>query len=295
MDISLFTNEKERVVTSRRVLYTASSFAKTALMYLQEIGTLTAKKVHTSKRSNLDSYLFIMVCGGRGSISYDNGKYELEAGDCVFIDCRKPYSHTTSEKELWTLKWIHFNGNSMPPVYEKYLSRGGLPVIRGVGEDTLEKLKDIHNTLFDTASGNEYVRDMSINEGLSGLLTLLMELAWNPDAKSKGRTGKDLLSLRIYLEEHFTEKISLEELSEKFYINKFYLTRIFKEQYGVSVNTYLQQLRITRAKQLLRFTDSSLEEIGLKCGIGEPNYFSRVFKKIEGISPSRYRDEWRDR
>jgi transcriptional regulator GlxA family with amidase domain len=73
------------------------------------------------------------------------------------------------------------------------------------------------------------------------------------------------------------------------------MTRIFKEQFGGSINTYLQQIRITQAKQLLWFTDQTVDEIGLLCGIGEPNYFSRVFRQVEGVAPSEYRRRWRNK
>jgi transcriptional regulator GlxA family with amidase domain len=67
---------------------------------------------------------------------------------------------------------------------------------------------------------------------------------------------------------------------------------VFKEQYGQTINAYLLGLRITKAKQLLRFTEKSVEEIGLECGLGALHYFSRVFKEIEGMAPSRYREQW---
>ena len=95
-----------------------------------------------------------------------------------------------------------------------------------------------------------------------------------------------------YIVGHCTERISLEDLAGRFYINKFYLTRIFREQFGVSINAYLLSLRITHAKQLLRFTDFSIEKIGIQCGMKDANYFSRMFKKVEGISPGEYRRQW---
>ena len=95
-----------------------------------------------------------------------------------------------------------------------------------------------------------------------------------------------------YIVEHCTERISLEDLAGRFYINKFYLTRIFREQFGVSINAYLLSLRITHAKQLLRFTDFSIEKIGIQSGMKDANYFSRMFKKVEGISPGEYRRQW---
>ena len=64
------------------------------------------------------------------------------------------------------------------------------------------------------------------------------------------------------------------------------------EQYGMSINAYLTSLRITHAKQLLRFTDKTVEEIGLECGLGALHYFSRVFKEVEGVAPSVYRSQW---
>ena len=86
--------------------------------------------------------------------------------------------------------------------------------------------------------------------------------------------------------------MTLDDLSQRFYINKYYLTKLFKQTYGVTVNSYLLQIRITRAKQLLRFTDLSVEMIGEKWGISDPNYFNRAFKKIVGLTPRRYRMMW---
>ena len=62
--------------------------------------------------------------------------------------------------------------------------------------------------------------------------------------------------------------------------------------YGVTLTGYLQQVRITHAKMLLRFSDKKIEAIGLECGFGELTYFSRVFKKVEGVSPREYRRLW---
>ena len=77
-----------------------------------------------------------------------------------------------------------------------------------------------------------------------------------------------------------------------FIVNKFYLSKIFKETYGTTVNNYLISKRITRAKQLLRFTDMTVDEIGVGVGMGDANYFSRMFRKVEGISPREYRKQW---
>ena len=81
---------------------------------------------------------------------------------------------------------------------------------------------------------------------------------------------QNLDPIRNYLDKHYTEKVSLDALADQFFISKFYLTRVFKEQYGVSINTYVLNLLITKAKQMLRFTDKKLEDIGYQCGLGAP-------------------------
>ena len=98
--------------------------------------------------------------------------------------------------------------------------------------------------------------------------------------------------MKEYLDSHFDEKITLDDLSSHFFINKYYLSKTFKEQYGMSINAYLLNVRITKAKQLLRFTDKTVEEIGFECGLGAAHYFSSKFKEVEGVPPSVYREQW---
>ena len=133
---------------------------------------------------------------------------------------------------------------------------------------------------------------MRINEKLGTLLTLLMEQSWHPETVTVSRKRMELAAVKEYLDEHYTEKLTLDDLAEKFFINKFYLSKIFKEAYGTTVNNYLISKRITRAKQLLRFTDMTVDEVGVAVGMGDANYFSRMFRKVEGSSPREYRKQW---
>lgn len=286
MNPSLFHGN---LVNSNRIIYTPSPFAKDCLLYLQETGQLHAEQPHVSSRSNLLSYLFFIVLEGDGSLTYDGQEYILHKGDCVFLDCRKLYSHCSSEN-LWSLSWVHFYGLSMHSIYEKYLQRGGLICFPAQQIIDYQKLLD---ELFAIASSNSYVKDMEINEKLSALLTALMKEGWHPDNSRSHRSGKrNLTEIKDYIDIHYTQKITLDELAGRFFINKFYLSRLFKEQFGVSVNNYLLQVRTTQAKQLLRFSALSIEQIGQKCGMDDTNYFSRMFKKMEGITPGEYRRRW---
>lgn len=286
MESSLFHDD---LVTSNRIIYTPSLFARANLLHLQEIGILHARKPHCSKRENLASYLFFLVLDGSGTLEYQGKSYPLSQGDCVFIDCKKPYAHYTSE-DLWKLQWIHFFGPNMMGIYEKYMERGGLPCFH---PRELSAYTHLLDEMQNIAASPSYIKDMKIYEKITSLLTVLMEESWNPKQQFHvSAKRRNLQDIKEYLEEHYAEKITLDMLAERFYINKYYLTRIFKEQFGVSINNYLLQVRITRAKQLLRFSEYSIEKIGQQCGMNDANYFSRMFKKMEGIAPGEYRKQW---
>ena len=277
-------------VKSKRIIYTPSNFAKINLLHLQEVGELTAIKPHVNSREGLNSFLFFVVTDGKGKLVYDNEEYLLNDGDCVFIDCRRMYSHSSSDENLWSLKWVHFYGANLNGIYEKYAERGGMPTFSPEYTSYFSKVLD---EIFNIAESEDYIRDMRINEKLTSLLTLIMAESWHPEHTARiGAKKQSLQNIKKYLEEHYTEKICLDDIAEKFYINKFYLTRVFKEQFGITLLSYLDQVRITHAKQLLRFSELTVEEVGRKVGIEEAAYFNRVFKKVEGITPGEYRRMW---
>ncbi len=275
--------------SATRLIYTPSSFAKANLIHLQETGRLKALKPHKNSRKGLSSYLFFLVLEGEGALDFEGKHYALSKGDCAFIDCHKAYSHATANP-LWSLQWVHFYGPNLGAIYEKYVQRGGLPCFTPDGPARYEVLL---TQIYEIAVSPSYLKDMQLFEKLTSLLTFLMEESWHPEHSGQEGTGKrNLQDVKEYLDDHFQDKISLDVLAELFYINKFYLSRCFKEQFGLTINSYLTQVRITHAKQLLRFTDQSIEEIGNLCGIGDPNYFARLFRQIEGLSPGEFRRSW---
>ncbi|MCD7806410.1 MAG: AraC family transcriptional regulator [Lachnospiraceae bacterium] len=286
MDAALFTNS---LVQSSRIIYTPSLFARSNLLYIQEIGSLKAISPHTSGRLGLSSYLFFIVLEGTGELTYNGKHYSLSAGDCVFINCKNPYTQGSSEN-LWSLKWCHFYGPNLTGIYNKYVERGGYPAFHAGNPSAYERLLD---ELYDCAASDAYTRDMRIYDRLSSLTALLMEESWHPDTKTGASRGRNMLEIKDYIDANYREKLSLEQLADLFFISKHYLARRFKEQCGTSVASYIQQVRITHAKSLLRFSDQTIEKIGEECGIADPNYFARMFKKLEGVSPGEYRKLWK--
>lgn len=289
-------------VLSTRIIYTPSSFARSALIHLQETGTLQAVRPHKSERSGLSSCLFFIVRSGTGDLVYDGVKYRLQAGDCVFIDCRKAYSHETGRTDgngggdgaLWSLSWCHFYGPNMNAIYRKYQERGGRAVFQ---TKQLETYQRVLSELYQLAGSVDYVRDMRIHEKLSSLLILLMEDAWSENSGNSKKMDSQsaaagIQQVKEYLDENFINKITLEELASRFFINKYYLLELFKERYGITIHAYLNQVRITYVKQQLRFTDKTIEELAAELHVGAA-YLSRLFKQIEGIPPSAFRKAWK--
>ena len=89
--------------------------------------------------------------------------------------------------------------------------------------------------------------------------------------------------------EHYMEDISLTSLSVKYNISMGHLSKLIKEQLSVNFSDYIASLRIQRAKELLRDDSLSIQEISEIVGYNDYFYFTKVFKKVEGISPSKYR------
>ncbi|MBW3078690.1 AraC family transcriptional regulator [Bifidobacterium simiiventris] len=271
-----------------RLLYTPTRFARTSLLHVQEVGELTAVSSHVSSRDHLGSFLCFVVLRGSGILRYEGVAYDLHAGDVAFVDCRKPYAHETGT-DLWTLKWCHFQGPSMSAIYAKYRERGGRPVFRPQSANRIEAVLDDLRAL---VSSDDYIRDMRINEKLGTLLTFIMEESWNPPDSRLIKKQVELCDVRDWLNDHFTERITLDSLAARFFVNKYYLSRIFKESFGMTITDYVRYKRATEAKRLLRFTDLGIDEIAAEVGVHDANYFSRMFRKIEGMSPRDYRAKW---
>lgn len=90
---------------------------------------------------------------------------------------------------------------------------------------------------------------------------------------------------------NYAEHLDLTTLADMVYLSPAYLSRIFKAETGSTINQYLNRVRITKAKELLHNRQLKLIDISLLVGYEDQSYFTRVFRKITGISPSEYRNK----
>ena len=94
-----------------------------------------------------------------------------------------------------------------------------------------------------------------------------------------------------YIQEHYTEKITLAMLAQEFHLSEKYISWYFKEHFSISFMQYVSHLRLTKAIDLLLTTEHSVTEVALSCGYPSVNFFIRNFKEIYGLTPLQYRKQ----
>ncbi|RPF54018.1 response regulator transcription factor [Aquisalibacillus elongatus] len=93
-----------------------------------------------------------------------------------------------------------------------------------------------------------------------------------------------------YIEENYHERRSLSDIALAVNKSKFYISHLFKQETGQTISEYLQKVRTDQAKQLLKDTDKSIQEVGYQVGFDDQSYFSRIFKKWEGQTPNQFKN-----
>lgn len=118
----------------------------------------------------------------------------------------------------------------------------------------------------------------------------LLEAARNVTEKKREQNNTVVGKAKKYIRQHFKRDLSLEEVAKYVDISPYYFSKLFKEEEGENFIDYLTSLRIDRAKVLLLETEESMKEVCAEVGYSDPNYFSRIFKKVVGYTPTEYRE-----
>ena len=133
------------------------------------------------------------------------------------------------------------------------------------------------------------------SESMADLNSLLEDVSEKMVQKVNNYNNKSLkLILRKaidYIHEHYNEPVTLNEVAENIYVSTFYISRMFKKELGKSFVDYLNDVRIEKAKELLRDVKYKTYEVAELVGIADAHYFSKLFKKYSGMTPSEYREQ----
>ena len=207
----------EGVTKSDRMLHTPGTFARKNLLYVQEAGVLQSLTPHICKRENLDSYLILEVEKGRGTVTTEGIVYELQKGDCIWIDCRTAFEHISSEDKPWQLAWIHFNGCGAKAFYELFRERNQ-SVVFAPAENV--SVADDIRALLEMIKRNESELQMH------ALLTKLI-VACISRTNDKDR----MEDIREYVNENYRNQELITVLSEKFHMQQEEVNDAFQKNY----------------------------------------------------------------
>ena len=253
------------------------------MMFVQCAGQYIATdKYVLNERSNLHSYLIMYTVDGTGILEYKGQKYALTKGNCVLLNCEEKHNYWTAPGCEWNIKWLHFAGSEIT---------GYLNIIfDNWGVFTLEKCDEMIDDIYRLTKNGDM---LSLIDASTRLIGACSQIAISL-LKSNNNIGIQqsplVKSAKSYIDEHFTEKLTLDALCETLGASKFYLSHLFKEQTGKGPYEYLIEVRLKFAKSLLRSTTESINKIAELCGFSSSSHFIKIFKQQEGITPLKFRE-----
>ncbi len=123
-------------------------------------------------------------------------------------------------------------------------------------------------------------------------LCLRLSRYYRTDADSMAQEVLKLADAAAYIEHHYTETITLSQLSETSGYSERQLLRLFRDTFGQTPQNYIAGLRMKKAQKLLRSGGMPIGEVAWRCGYDDQNYFSRCFRQFSGMTPTAYRKTW---
>ena len=210
----------------------------------------------------------------RGTLRYeiDGTEILLTPGDALFV---AQGSRRIRDKSAEDIEHFVFNFQCEQPV--------PLPtVMRNVISGEIFSVLGAYDAINKTSRHEHRAKNELL---LQCLLLILQERAVSQKQHPLTRT------ILAHIHSHFSEKITLQQIGELTFFSPIYCDTVFKNDTGVSIIEYLLSLRIENAKQLLSEEELTVKEIAESVGFQDHNYFSRVFKKRVGLSPTEYRQK----
>lgn len=156
-----------------------------------------------------------------------------------------------------------------------------------------EYIPECYDEVFQIIS-KEICEKKSIIEkvgGVAHLFSCLESKLTDAPTEKTGKTDKIIQQIIAWTEKHFTETFTIDHVAEKMFLSKYYFCHYFKKYTGKTYIDYVHELRISRAILMMR-QGCFLTECCFACGFNDLSYFTRVFKKMTGYTPSRYRKEF---
>jgi AraC-like DNA-binding protein len=270
--------------------YTPSFLARSAFFYLQSMGYFCCNPDYYTKREGYISYLLIYTLDGKGYASYRDREYQLSKGQVLLMDCFDYQEYRTDAKELWEFKWIHFNGSSSREYYKIIYENHGPVIDMGDNKSIQEYIDQIYQLL----CGDDRQFEIKVSCIVVQMLTDI--LLTTPGSKSgmlDDNSRSNMEGVIELIDKYYDSNVSLDDMASAANLSKYHFLRSFKKATGYSPYEYLVKFRINKAKSMLESTSDTVEQIALKVGFDSTSNFIGTFKRLEQITPLRYRKYWK--
>ncbi|OMF38672.1 AraC family transcriptional regulator [Paenibacillus sp. FSL H8-0548] len=258
-------------------------------LYITDIGYYPRATNHFRERPDgCDSYIFIYCASGQGWIEIDKQeRFSVMEQSFAFIPADTPHAYGADENNPWSIYWFHLKGSQVAELMESYGPYDG-PLQLALSD--AEKILELFHQCYDLLSSKAYsaAHQIHISHTMRYMLSFIGLI---PRRKQEEKTLAYIEQAILYMQERLEMNLTLESLVAYTNISKQHLNHLFKQATGSAPIDYYLRLKMQRACQLLDLTDKSIKEISLSVGLSDPYYFSRLFKKIIGASPSEYRSK----
>ncbi len=239
---------------------------------------------HSIPHSHSCAELFYVV-GGEGRFQIDNEIFNVSVDDLVVVN--PLVQHTELGLNTSPLEYIVLGVEGLElAVEDDKDGRFCIVNFRDSEDEILYYLREMLREIEHKQQDFE-----SICQNLLEILMVRLRRRTNYKAGLvPPRNGsKECAAVHRYIDAHFKENISLDQLAQVAHVNKFHLAHAFSKEYGISPISYLNRRRIEESKLLLRTTQLSLARISQILGFSSPGYFSQSFRRHENMSPMNYR------
>lgn len=268
--------QKEQGIIEKDGIYfhSSSKFAKDNLFYLLWGAKYTCIPLYEVKRTTgFDALLFFYILNGQLNFNYRNKKFTARNNDIVLLNNNYPNYYKAVTKT--TFYWFHFNGSASKQYEEKFFSSYG-PVF---SEQSFLPFERIHSLLKEQNSNDDEI-SLSIHK-IFTQISISQNLA--------RKFSLPILKAKHYMDNHFMENISIDDISSIAQLSRFHFSRQFHLETGLSPYNYLLSIRLDYAKRCLSETNDSIEYIAEYLCFYSASNFIRIFKKYTNMTPLQFR------
>lgn len=259
-------------------------------LYITDIGFYPNAAHHFRERKEpIAQYVFIYCIEGCGWFKLKGEEYRIEKNQCFILPAHVPHSYGADKNNPWTIYWIHFKGK-LAEHYASHLLKPKeiQPSISSRINDRLQLFEEIYHTF---EMGYSYENLLYTSSAFHYFLSTICFLQQYRDAVCND-PEKDIINAAIhYMKENIGKKLTLYDVSKHMGYSSSHFSALFNERTGYSPLTYFNQLKIQHACHLLDFTDMKINQVCHKIGISDCYYFSRLFSRVLGMSPSEYKKQ----